>query len=36
MQPNEIMAHAADAMLDELARMEAALRTLREPSARAA
>jgi NAD(P)H-dependent FMN reductase len=35
-QPNEIMESAADAMLDELTRVEAVLRTLREPSAEAA
>jgi NAD(P)H-dependent FMN reductase len=35
-QPNEIMEGAGDAMLTELARMEAALRPLREPTAQAA
>jgi NAD(P)H-dependent FMN reductase len=33
---NEIMEQAADAMLDELVRVEGALRPLREPVARAA
>ena len=33
LQPNEIMTEAATAMLDELARVEAALRPLREPEA---
>jgi NAD(P)H-dependent FMN reductase len=35
-QANEIMEQAADAMLDELMRVEGALRPLREPVARAA
>jgi NAD(P)H-dependent FMN reductase len=35
-QANEIMEQAADAMLDELVRVEAALRPLREPLAQAA
>jgi NAD(P)H-dependent FMN reductase len=35
-QANEIMEHAANAMLDELARTEAALRPLRAPTAQAA
>jgi hypothetical protein len=33
---NEIMEQAADAMLDELVRVEGALRALREPNADAA
>ena len=33
LRPNEIMTEAAAAMLDELARVEAALRPLREPEA---
>jgi hypothetical protein len=33
LQPNEVMTEAATAMLDELARVEAALRPLREPEA---
>ena len=33
LQPNEVMTEAAAAMLDELARVEAALRPLREPEA---
>ena len=36
MQPNAIIERAASAMLDELARMESALRPLREPTAQAA
>jgi hypothetical protein len=32
-QPNELLEQAADAMLDELVRVEAALRTLRTPVA---
>ena len=35
-EPNEVMTHAADAMLDELVRIEAALRPLREDAARRA
>jgi NAD(P)H-dependent FMN reductase len=35
-QANEIMEQAADAMLDELARVEGALRPLRAPIAEAA
>jgi NAD(P)H-dependent FMN reductase len=35
-RPNEIMEHAADAMLDELARTQGALGTLREPAVQAA
>ena len=33
LQPNEVMTEAAAAMLDELARVEAALQPLREPEA---
>jgi hypothetical protein len=33
LQPNEVMTEAATAILDELARVEAALRPLREPEA---
>jgi hypothetical protein len=33
LQPNEIMTEATTAMLDELTRVEAALRPLREPEA---
>jgi NAD(P)H-dependent FMN reductase len=36
LQPNDVMEQAADAMLDELARVEAGLRPLRERLARAA
>jgi hypothetical protein len=36
LQPNDIMERAADAMLDELVRVEGALRPLREPIAQAA
>jgi NAD(P)H-dependent FMN reductase len=35
-QANEIMEHAADTMLDELVRVEGALRPLRDPTAQAA
>jgi NAD(P)H-dependent FMN reductase len=36
LQPNDIMERAADAMLDELVRVEGAVRPLREPIAQAA